>query len=125
MFESPNKSEDTLRLLTMHQKMNVTANLGTLHAGTTKMDIGDRFEEDITAIADIGAGAFGELVMKLKPDAEGSIVNAFNDELISDLSGKSNLLLSWLADDTQPLKRISLLFDHRSDGKFHVAKFWN
>ena len=65
--------------------------------GRPKLDIGDRFEEDITAIADIGAGAFGELVMKLKPDAEGSIANAFNDELISNLSGKSNLLLSWLA----------------------------
>ena len=125
MFESPKKSEDTLRLLTMHQKLNFQIALGTLWAGTTKMDIGDRFEEDITAIADIGAGAFGELVMKLKPDAEGSIANAFNDELISNLSGKSNLLLSWLADDTQPLKRISLLFDHRSDGKFRVAKFWN
>ena len=68
MFESPKKSEDTLRLLTMHQKLNVQIALGTLRAGTTKMDIGDRFEEDITAIADIGAGAFGELVMKLKPD---------------------------------------------------------
>jgi hypothetical protein len=125
MFESPEKSEDTLRLLTMYQKLNVQIALGTLRAGTTKMDIGDRFEEDITAIADIGAGAFGELVMKLKPDAEGSIANTFNDELISDISGKSNLLLSWLADDTQPLKRISLLFDHRSDGKFRIAKFWN
>ena len=125
MFESAKKSEDTLRLLTMHQKMNITTNLGTLRAGTTKMDTGDRFEEDMTAIADIAAGAFGELVMKLKPDSEGSIANSFNDELISDLSSKSNILLSWLADESQPLKRVSLLFDHRSDGKFRVVKFWN
>jgi len=60
MFESAQKSEDTLRLLTMHQKMNVSTPLGTLRAGTTKMDTGDRFEEDITAVADIAAGAFGE-----------------------------------------------------------------
>ena len=125
MFESAQKSEDTLRILTMHQKMNVSTNLGTLRAGTTKMDAGDRFEEDITAIADIAAGAFGELVMKLKPDPEGSIANAFNDELIAALSGKSDVLLSWLADEKQSLKRISLLFDRRSDGKFRVAKFWN
>ena len=125
MFESAQKSEDTLRLLTMHQKLNIPITLGNLQAGTTKMDLGDRFEEDIAAIADIGAGAFGELVMKLRPDAQGCILNAFNDELISNLSDKSDLLLSWLADDTQPLKRISLLFDCRSDGKFRIAKFWN
>ena len=123
MFESPQKSEDTLRLLTACQKMNVKWPLGKLRAGTTKLDEGDRFEEDFAAIADLAAGAFGELVMKLKPNSDGCVIDACIDDLISDVSWKTDALLSWLTDNTQPLKRILLIFDRRADGKFRVARF--
>lgn len=122
MFESPQKSEDTLRLLTAFQRINIKWPLGKLHAGTTKLDEGDRFEEDFAAIADLAAGAFGELVMKLKPNSDGCVVDACIDDLISDVSGKTDVLLSWLTDNTHPLKRISLIFDRRADGKFRVAR---
>lgn len=122
MFESPQKSEDTLRLLTTFQRMNIKWPLGKLRAGTTKLDEGDRFEEDFAAIADLAAGALGELVMKLRPNSDGCVIDTCVDDLISDVSGKSDVLLSWLTDNTQPLKRISLVFDRRADGKFRVAR---
>lgn len=122
MFESPQKSEDTLRLLTASQRMNIKWPLGKLHAGPTKLDEGDRFEEDFAAIADLAAGAFGELVMKLKPNSDACIIDANIDDLLSDVSGKTDVLLSWLTDNTQALKRISLIFDRRADGKFRVAR---
>ena len=122
MFESPQKSEDTLRLLTACQKMNVKWPLGKLRAGTTKLDEGDRFEEDFAAIADLAAGAFGELVMKLKPNSDGCVIDANIDDLLSDVSGKTGVLLSWLTDNTQALKRISVIFDRRADGKYRVAR---
>lgn len=122
MFESPQKSEDTLRLLTAFQRMNIKWPLGKLHAGTTKLDEGDRFEEDFAAIADLAAGAFGELVMKLKPNSDGCIIDTNLDDLLSDVSGKTDVLLSWLRDHRQALKRISLIFDRRADGKFRVGR---
>ena len=122
MFESPQKSEDTLRLLTTFQRMYVKWPLGKLHAGTTKLDEGDRLEEDLAAIADLAAGAFGELVMKLKPNSDGCVIEATTDELLSDVSRKSDVLLSWLTDNTQVLKRIALIFERRADGKFRVAR---
>jgi hypothetical protein len=122
MFESPEKSEDTLRLLTAFQRMNIKWRLGKLHAGTTKLDEGDRYEEDFAAIADLAAGAFAELVMKLKPNSDGCVIDASIDDMISDVSGKTDVLLSWLMDNTQALKRMSLIFDRRADGKFRVAR---
>jgi hypothetical protein len=125
MFESPQKSADTLRLLSSFLKMYVKWPLGKLAAGTTKMDEGDRFEEDFAAIADLAAGAFGELVMKLQKDTGGCIIDATTDDFLSKYSNKSNILLSWLTDNTQSLKRTSIVFDRREDGKFRVAKFWS
>jgi hypothetical protein len=125
MFESPEKSKDTLRLLSSFLKMYVSWPLGKLSAGTTKLDQaeGDRFSEDFTAIADIAAGAFGELVMKLRKDMKGCIIDATTVDFLTEHSDKSNLLLTWLSDNTHQLKRISVVFDCRDDGKFRVAKF--
>lgn len=122
MFESPLKSEDTLRILTLFNRMYVKWPLGKLQAGTTKLDEGDRFEEDFTAVADLAAGAFAELIMKLKGTSEDCIVESFWDDLSSQVSGKSKLLLAWLGDTSQKLKRVSVIFDRRPDGKFKVAK---
>jgi hypothetical protein len=65
MFESPNKSEDTRRLLSTFSSMYVKWTPGRLGIGTTKLDEGDRFEDDMSAIADLSAGAFCEFLTML------------------------------------------------------------
>lgn len=123
MFESPQKSEDTLRILSVFNKQYINWPLGKLSAGTTKLDEGDRFEEDFAAIADLTAGAFAELVTKLKRSPDGSIGEAMINDFDSQLSEKTDLLLSWLIDQTQKLKRCSIVFDRRTDGKIRLAGF--
>lgn len=125
MFESPKKSEDTLRLLSSFHKTYVSWQMGNLKVGTTKMDEGDRFEEDFAAIPDLAAGAFAELAMRIKKTSVQSITEIPESGFVSDVSPKSDLLLSWLADNTQMLKRTSLVFDQREDGKLRVAKIWS
>ena len=122
MFESPVKSEDTLRVLSTYFQMYVKWAMGNLRVGTTKLDEGDRFEEDFAAIADIAAGALGELVMRVQKEAGEGITEAIAAGLATDVTGKSDLLLSWLADNSHALKRASLVFDRRKDGKFCITR---
>jgi len=124
MFESPIKTGDTLQLLSAFRHMFIKWPLGKFSAGTTKLDNGDRFEEDFAAIADLAAGALGELVMKIQKDCGGCLLEA-NIELPLSLSNKSDVLLQWLMDTSKSLKRASLIFDQRLDGKFRVGKFWS
>jgi hypothetical protein len=125
MFESANKSEDTLRLLSSYQRTYVNRQMGNLRVGTTKMDEGDRFEEDFASIPDLAAGAFAELAMRIQNESAHSITEIPESGFVSDVSPKTDILLSWLADNTQMLKRTSLVFDRREDGKFRVAKIWS
>jgi len=125
MFESPQKSEDTLRLLSSYHQIYINWPMGKLRVGTTKMDEGDRFEEDFAAIPDFAAGALAELVMRMKNDSAANIWEIPVTGLVSDVSPKSDILLSWLADNTQRLKRLSLVFDRREDGKFSIFKIWS
>jgi len=66
MFESPQKSDDTLRMLSSYHKTYINWPMGSMRVGTTKMGEGDRFEEDFAAISDLAAGALAELVMRTK-----------------------------------------------------------
>jgi hypothetical protein len=125
MFGSPTKIEDTLRVLSSYFKTYVDWPMGNIRAGTTQMDEGDRFEEDIVAIPDLAAGALAELVMRMKSNSPASVTEIPATGLVSDVSPKSDALLSWLSDNTQNLKRTALVFDRRDDGKFRVAKFWS
>ena len=125
MFESPQKSEDTLRLLSSYHQTYINWPMGKMRVGTTKMDEGDRFEEDFAAIPDLAAGALSELVMRMKNDSATNLAEIPTSGLVSDVSPKSDILLSWLADNTQKLKRTSLVFDRREDGKFRIAKIWS
>ena len=125
MFESSQKSEDTLRVLSACYKTFINWPMGTISAGTTEMDKGDRFEEDFAAIPDLAAGALAEIVMRMKNLSGANVSEIPAAGLITDVSPKSDILLSWLADNTQMLKRISLFFDQREDGKFCVSKIWS
>lgn len=98
---------------------------GNLRIGTTKMDEGDRFEEDLTAIADLAAGAWSEAVAKLHNELGGHVVRPVASTLTDRLSEKADLLLSWFDDNRHPLKRAALVFDQRNDGKFGVGRIWS
>lgn len=125
MFESASKSEDTRRILSAFSSMYVTCELGILRLATTKVDEGDRFEEDLPAIADLAVGAWSEALAKLHKETGGHITGSIAPTLSDQLSTKADLLLSWFDDDSHPLKRVALIFDRRADGKFGVGRLWS
>ena len=122
MFESPNKSEDTRRLISTFSSIYVKWKPGRLGIGTTKLDEGDRFEEDMSAIADLSAGAFCEFLAMLHEQTGGQVSAATDETSNGALSGKADFLLSWLFDNSHSLKRVSLVFHRRSDGKFRINR---
>ena len=122
MFESPDKSEDTRRLVSTFSSMYVKWKPGRLGIGTTKLDEGDRFEEDMSAIADLSAGAFCEFLAMLHEQTGGQVSAATDEDSNGVLSGKADFLLSWLFDNSHPLKRLALVFDRRADGKFRIYR---
>lgn len=125
MFESLEKSTDTLRILTTFSSMYVKWTTGRLAVGTTKLDEGDRFEEDLTAIADLTAGSFNESLGKLHAETGGRVTGPIAPTLDNKLAEKTDLLVSWFADNTHPLKRISFIFDQRQDGKMGIGLIWS
>ncbi|MGA9453384.1 MAG: hypothetical protein WBW41_18820 [Verrucomicrobiia bacterium] len=125
MFGSPKRIEDAFRLLSSYFQTYVNWPMGNVRVGTTKMDEGDRSEEDFAAIPDLAAGALAELAMRMKNEAAVSFAEIPTAGLVSDVSSKSDILLSWLSDNTQMLKRTSLVFDRREDGKFRIVKIWS
>jgi hypothetical protein len=125
MFESSSKSEDTRRILSTFSSMYVNWKPGRLGIGTTKLDEGDRFEEDLTAVADLAAGALSEALAKLHEETGGHVLSLIAPTLSDKLSMKADLLLSWFEDNTHPLKRVALVFDRRSDGKFGLGRLWS
>lgn len=122
MFESQQKAEDTRRILAAFSSMHVRWKPNRLQMGTTKLDVGDRFEEDLTAIPDLAAGAFGEALSTLFVETGGQVTNSPRSTLNSGLSEKASLLMSWWEDDSHALSRLGIVFDRRSDGKFCVHR---
>jgi len=95
---------------------------GRLGIGTTKLDEGDRFEEDMSAIADLAVGAFCEYLGMLYEQTGGQVSAATDETSNGVLSGKAGVLLSWLFDNSHALKRLALVFDRRPDGKFRINR---
>ena len=115
------QSADTLSLLSSFASRYVSWPMGPLRVGTTKLDEGDRVGEDLAAIADMAAGAFAELLMREKKGSGVCFCEIPASGLLSAVSVKSDILVSWLSDKSQPLKRLLLVFDRRADGKFRIT----
>jgi hypothetical protein len=110
MFANPAHSADTVQLLSRLTSMYVKHPLGELGVGTTKLDPGDRIEEDFVAIPDLVAGGVSELITAIsgitKMPAEGLIYT-----LPKGLTPKTRTISDWLADDSYNLKRVIVIFD--------------
>jgi hypothetical protein len=92
----------------------LTFNLGHLRCGTTQCDDGSMRIEDLAAVPDLVAGAVSEqlqLVHNVGPDMSSSVFWLHR----SDFSPKTSFITWWLADTTNPLKRVFCLVDSMPD----------
>ena len=83
----------------------VPHDLGHFRFGTASCDNGDLFIEDFAAIPDLVAGALAECCQRR------SVSSNLSLKLANETSAKTRVILAWVAEDTQPLRRISLSID--------------
>jgi hypothetical protein len=88
--------------------------LETIRVGTTQSDDGTMDIEDFVAIADLVAGAVS-CALTASRDSGALPSNELKVPLPGDLPEKAGIILDWLADLSQPFKRLVLLIEPAPD----------
>lgn len=122
LFANPDRSQDVSKLLSALTDIYVKYDLGELGIGTTSLDEGDRLEEDFTAIPDLSAGALSEYLSSLCQMCGGKIVGGLAYPVPRNISRKTELLTSWIMDNSHKLKKIVLLFESAGSQKFGITR---
>jgi hypothetical protein len=122
IFADERKSADSAKMVSGFTSRYVRHPLGSLGVGTTSLDEGDRFEEDLAAIPDLVAGTTAELATQLAGVCGGHIPHKIAIPFDRALPSKVDLLSRWVYDDTGSFKRIVVLFDKQSDGAMSVFR---
>jgi len=123
LFANARKSEELAKLFSGFTSVYVKHQLGELGVGTTKLDESDLFAEDLAAIPDLVAGTVAETTTKLSMAFGGRIPYGVVMPSPSGFTSKTDLLTSWLSDQTQNLKRVVILFEDENDGTIRVSRF--
>jgi hypothetical protein len=123
LFADLATTEDLKAILERFSSHYVQHPLGELGLGTTAIDEGDRFEEDHAAIPDLAAGAVAEILTRLSSYAGGRLpVHGIAMPFTDKFAPKTELIYSWLADQTRTLKRIVIVFEHTEPLGYSVFK---
>jgi hypothetical protein len=105
-FATQERKVDTARMVSTFTSQYVRHSLGELGVGTTEIDEGDRLEEDLTAISDLGAGAVCDLLNRMHQH-----LGKFPEipTLVPDLKGKSDLITSWFFSGNGSLTKLACI----------------
>jgi len=122
IFANEKKAEDVKDLLSALTTMYVEFELGELGIGTTRLDEGDRIEEDLVALADLAAGSLSEFTTKISRKLGGRLYGGLFHEIPYGLSKKTELIISWLGDKKDSLYKQILLIEEAEKGQFGLAK---
>jgi hypothetical protein len=96
--------------------------MGTLTIGTSKLDEGDRFEEDFTAIPDLAAGAIGELFNSMR--SEFGKVPAIRTVGPRNISRKCDLITSWFFTPNRGHQKIACVVQQNATGRMQLGTVW-
>ncbi len=121
LFANLQRIQDLQRIIGKYSGHYVKHELGELGMGTTSLDEGDRFEEDLNAIPDLIAGTVAEVSTRLSKSIGGRIPTSIAVPYYGDLSTKSDILSSWIWDKSSRLKKIVIIFEDHGQGRFSVA----
>ncbi len=123
ILANPTRSSDVAGLISAFTSMYVKHGLGELGVGTTKVDEGDRLEEDFAAVADLAAGAVSEMLTKVgSTSSSGSFHGNVAYEFPDYLSKKTEVILAWLGDDCRRLKKSILLFEQAKNKMYSLTR---
>jgi len=121
-FANTPRCQDVTRLASYFTSYYVKHQLGELGIGTTQIDEADMRLEDLTAIPDLVAGAVADLATRIATTYGGRIPVGLALSLPTKLPPKVQVLAGWLADDTQRLKRPTVVFDLAETGQLRVYR---
>ena len=117
------RSKDLGYMLSLYTSFYVKHQLGELGLGTTALDEGDRYEEDAAAIADLAAGAVAEILQRVSAAAGGKVRPRIAIPFDDEFSPKTEVLCSWLSDESQKLRRATIVFEQEEKGTYSVSRF--
>jgi len=89
---------------------SIDFDLGHLRCGTTKSDDGTLTLEDLASICDLSAGAFADMISKMKENDLMPRKGIFT-HIPNNTSWKTGIIYTWLANTNSSLKRITCLID--------------
>ncbi|WP_156440115.1 hypothetical protein [Burkholderia savannae] len=90
--------------------------LGHCRIGTTASDNGNRQVEDLAALPDLALGAWGDVLPRMV--ADGLLSNTrLSFPPPSDLKPKTRRILDWFSDNSQPLRRATIILDSSPTSK--------
>jgi hypothetical protein len=121
-FANTPRCQDVTRLASYFTSYYVKHQLGELGIGTTQIDEDDMRLEDLTAVPDLVAGAVADLATRIATTYGGRIPFDLAFSLPNKLPHKVRVLADWLADDTQRLKRPTVIFDLAETGQLRVYR---
>jgi hypothetical protein len=116
------KSKDTALLLSKVSSHYVRHPLGELGVGTTALDEGDRFEEDLAAIPDLVSGALSETATSLSRMSGGRISPFLAVPFDGTLTNKADLITRWLWLAPGVLRRSVVLFENQDGNQYSVSR---
>jgi len=121
-FANEQKSADSAQVVSRFTSHYVKHPLGELGVGTTALDEGDRFEEDLSAIPDLVAGTVAEVVTELAKACGGRVPHNVAIPFDRALVPKVELLSDWLYHDTGTFKRTVVLFEQQRNDSLSVFR---
>jgi hypothetical protein len=119
---TPQRVSDVAGIASRFCSAYIAHPVGSLAFGTTDLDPGDRFEEDLAAIPDLIAGASAELLACVDTMCAG--VPPTIAVPVPPLSAKSNTILEWFCKPRFPLQRVGFRLQY-VDGKGFRVGLWN
>lgn len=88
-----------------------------LRVATARHDKGDLSLEDLLSIADIASGGLASALDAMLA-TRGAPFLGFYLPASKEISGKTQTVMNWLADDKQPLRRLLVLIDEVPETRF-------
>jgi hypothetical protein len=117
-FASDVHTEDTRKMMDIFSSMHVHFSLGEIALGTTVLDQGDRFEEDLASIPDIAAGGLCEIVNNMHA-THGKIPNIRTEA--PEVTNKSALIQDWFFFDSTTLRKAFCFVQPGPDGSIQLG----
>jgi hypothetical protein len=122
LFGNERQSRDVARLLASFSGHYVSHPLGELGFGTTALDKGDRWEEDLAAIPDMVAGALAEITTRLAERCGGYIPATIAVPYTDPLLAKAHFIARWFWSYGPTLRRVAILFRKQPNGRYAVSR---